>query len=130
MSRPGDVADRLGHRLGHVGTGLEKQLHHRHALDIPALNVMDARDIKKLILVIVGEKPLHLGWVHAAVGLGEVDDRQTEVGEDVDRLRVTASPLPSTTATTSTMTVKGRRMAKVIGFMGWVRRNVTRWCGF
>ena len=41
-------------------------------------------------------------------------------------IRVTASALPGTTATTTTMTVKGRRMAKVIGFMGWVRRNVTR----
>ena len=84
-ARASDVADRLGHRLGHVGAGMEEQLHHRHALDVPALDVMDARDVKKVILVIVGEQPLHLGWVHAAVGLGDVDDRQIQVGEDVDR---------------------------------------------
>ena len=39
---------------------------------------------------------------------------------------VTARRLPSATATTSTITVSGRRMAKTIGFMGSVRRNVTR----
>src|SRR3954452_9106710 len=32
-------------------------------------------------------------------------------------IRQSASPLPSATATTSTMTVSGRRMAKRIGFM-------------
>ncbi len=36
-------------------------------------------------------------------------------------IRVTASTLPSATATTSTITVSGRRMAKTIGFMGSVR---------
>ena len=33
-------------------------------------------------------------------------------------IRVTASTLPSTVAMTSTMTVYGRRMAKVIGIHG------------
>ena len=33
-------------------------------------------------------------------------------------IRVTASRLPSATATTRTITVNGRRMAKTIGFMG------------
>ena len=36
---------------------------------------------------------------------------------------VTARMLPSTTATTTTITVSGRRMAKTIGFMGWVLRE-------
>ena len=81
----GDVADRLGHRLGHVGAGVEEELHDRHALDVAALDVMDARDVEEVILVVVGEQPLHLGRVHAAVGLGHVDHRQVQVREDVDR---------------------------------------------
>ena len=81
----GDVADRLGHRLRHVRAGVEEQLHHRHALDVAALDVVDAGDVEKVVLVIVGEQPLHLRRVHAAVGLGDVDDREVQVGEDVDR---------------------------------------------
>src|SRR5438105_2143108 len=45
---------------------------------------MDAGDVQEVILVVVGEQPLHLGGVHTAVGLGHVDNRQVEVGEDVD----------------------------------------------
>src|SRR5688500_2867978 len=53
-------------------------------------------------------------------------------------IRRTASPLPRATATTATMTVMGRRMAKLIGFMarsvrwgeGRARgRASTRWRG-
>jgi hypothetical protein len=84
-ARAGDVADGLGHRLGHVGAGVEEELHHRHALDVAALDVVDARNVQEVIFVIVGEQPLHLGRVHAAVGLGHVDHRQIEVREDVDR---------------------------------------------
>ena len=36
-------------------------------------------------------------------------------------IRVTARTLPRATATTSTITVIGRRRAKTIGFMGSVR---------
>src|SRR5205807_7658214 len=79
-----DVADRLGHRLGHVGVGEEVELHQGDALDVAALDVVDAVDVEEVVLVVVGEQPLHLGRVHAAVGLGDVDDRQVEGGEDVD----------------------------------------------
>ena len=117
-ARAGDVADRLGHRLGHVGAGMEEQLHQGHALDVAALDVVDAGDVEEVVLVIVGEQPFHLRRVHAAVGLGDVDDR---AGSGWGRCRsasgVTARTLPSATATTSTMTVSGRRMAKTIGFM-------------
>ena len=64
---------------------MEEQLHQGHALDVPRLDVMDAVDVEEMIFVIVGEQPFHLRRVHAAVGLADVDDRQVEVGEDVDR---------------------------------------------
>ena len=50
-----------------------------------ALDVVDAVDVEEVVLVVVGEQPLHLRRVHAAVGLGDVDDGQVQVGEDVDR---------------------------------------------
>ena len=81
----GDVADRLGHRLGHVGAGVEEQLHQGDALDVLRLDVVDAADVEEVVLVVVGEQPLHLGGVHPAVGLGDVDDGQVQVREDVDR---------------------------------------------
>ena len=81
---PGDVADRLGHRLRHVGARVEKQLHQGDALDVLRLDVVDAVDVEEVVLVVVGEQPLHLGRVHAAVRLGDVDDGQIQVREDVD----------------------------------------------
>jgi hypothetical protein len=45
---------------------------------------MNAGDVEEVILVVVGQKPFHLGRVHAAVGLAHVDDRQVELWEDVD----------------------------------------------
>ena len=48
------------------------------------LDVMDAADVEEVVLVVEGEQPFHLRGVHAAVGLDDVDDRQVEVGEDVD----------------------------------------------
>jgi hypothetical protein len=83
--RPVDVADGLGHRLCHVRVGVEEELHQGHALDVPRLDVVDAGDVEEVILVVVGEQSLHLCGVHAAVGLGHVDDREVEIGEDVDR---------------------------------------------
>ena len=55
-----------------------------HALDVLRLDVVDAADVEEVVLVVVGDQPFHLLRVHAAVGLGDVDDRQVEGGEDVD----------------------------------------------
>ena len=49
------------------------------------LDVVDAVDVEEVVLVVVGEQALHLRRVHAAVRLGDVDDRQIQVGKDVDR---------------------------------------------
>ena len=78
------LGDHLGHRLHHVGAGMEEDLHLGEALDVAGLDVVDAADVEEVVLVVEGEQPFHLGRVHAAVGLDDVDDRQVEVGEDVD----------------------------------------------
>jgi len=79
-----DVLDGLGHGLGHVGTGVEEQFHEGEALDVLRLDVVDAADVEEVVLVVVGEQTFHLGGVHAAVGLADVDDGQVQAGEDVD----------------------------------------------
>ena len=129
-----DVVDRLGHRLGHVGAGMEVQLHQGHALDVPRLDVVDAADVEEVVLVVVGEEPFHLRRVHAAVGLADVDHRQVQGREDVDfhppgqAGRIGQAQLltdgiadgekaPSAIATMSTITVSGRRKAKSTRFI-------------
>ena len=49
------------------------------------LDVVDAGDVEEVVLVVVGQKAFHLRRVHAAVGLADVDHRQVQAGEDVDR---------------------------------------------
>ena len=40
--------------------------------------MLDAGDVEEVILVVVGEEPLHLRRVHAAVGLRDVDGRNAQ----------------------------------------------------
>ena len=54
------IPDDLRHRLAHVGVGMEDQLHERDALDIFRFDVLDAGDVKEVVLVIVGQIALHL----------------------------------------------------------------------
>ena len=75
------------------------------------LDVLDAVDVEEVILVVVGDEPFHLGRVHAAVGLGDVERRHAEVGEDVARHACRASTPASTAAKTRTSTVTGLRSA-------------------
>src|SRR5207244_2125044 len=58
--------------------------HDRHALDVLRFDVVDAADVEEVVLVVVRQQPFHLSGVHAAVGLGDVDDRQVQLGKDVD----------------------------------------------
>jgi hypothetical protein len=64
---------------------VELELDQGDALDVLALDVLDAVDVEEVVLVIVGDEPFHLGGVHAAVRLGDVQRRHPEVGEDVAR---------------------------------------------
>ena len=80
-----DVTDRLGHRLRHIRARVEVQLHQRRPLDVLAFDVMNSGDVQEVIFVVVGEQAFHLGGVHSAKGLGYINDRQVETGENVDR---------------------------------------------
>ena len=64
---------------------MKDQLHQGGSLDVPALDVVYAVYVEKMILVIVGEQTFHLGWVHPAVRLADVDDRQIQGRKDIDR---------------------------------------------
>ncbi len=86
-------------------------------------DVMDAVDVEEVVLVVVGDQPFHLGRVHAAVGLGDVDDRQVQAGEDVDLHAVEGQTAAAARATMATMMVIGRRRAKSIGFIGYSRHS-------
>ncbi len=79
-----NVADHLRHRLGHVHIGVEIQLHQGGALDVLRLDVVDAGDVEKMVLVVVRDQAFHLRGIEPAIGLGHVDDRQIETGENVD----------------------------------------------
>ena len=62
---------------------MEVELHQGGALDVPGLDVVNAGDVEEVVLVIVGEEPFHLPWVHAAVGLSHIDDGEVELREDI-----------------------------------------------
>ena len=64
---------------------MEHQLHERRALDALAFHVIDAGDVEEVILVVVSQVAFHLGGVHAAVGLRDVDGRIADLREDIDR---------------------------------------------
>src|SRR5262249_56095714 len=74
-----------GDGLGDVGAGGEVELHHGHALDGLRLDVVQAVDVDRVAFDVGGDLALHVGGVEAAVGLGDVDHRQVEGGEDVHR---------------------------------------------
>jgi hypothetical protein len=62
---------------------VELQLDQCCALDRFGFDVLDAGDVEKMILVIVDQKPFHLGRVHAAIRLGDVKHRHAKVWENV-----------------------------------------------
>jgi hypothetical protein len=79
------LGDRLGHGLRHVRARVELELHDRGALDGLRLDVFDAGNVEEMVFVTVGEVALHLGGIHAAVGLGDVDGGDAQRREDVAR---------------------------------------------
>ena len=81
---PVGLADDLGHRLGHVGAGVERQLDQGDLLDALRLDALDAVDVLEVQLELVDDQPFHLGGAHAVVVLDDVDLRQVERREDVD----------------------------------------------
>ena len=47
--------------------------------------MIDAGDVEEVILVVVSQVPFHLGRVHAAVRLRDVDGRIADLRQDIDR---------------------------------------------
>ena len=84
-SRPLDVRDDLRQCLAHVRPRMEEELDQADILDGTGLDVLDPGDIEKVVLVVGDEVALHLGGIHSSVRLRDVDDRQVEVREEVDR---------------------------------------------
>ena len=78
------VADGLRHGIGHVGVRLKHQLHQRGALDISALDVLNADDVEEVIFEVVVEKSFHLAGIHSAIGLCDVDSSVADDWKDVD----------------------------------------------
>jgi hypothetical protein len=64
---------------------MELKLHNRSALDGLRFYVFNARDVEEVILVAVGEVALHLGGVHAAERLGDVNRRNAERRKNIAR---------------------------------------------
>ena len=117
-ARAVDVADRLRERLGHVGAGMERQLQQAGVLDRLRLDALDAVDVEEVVLVVVDEIPLHLRRAHAAVRLRDVDDRQIQIGKDVDAHPADGEDRRSARrAITATSIVIGRRSAARISHM-------------
>jgi len=63
---------------------MKEQLHQGHALHVPRFDVVDVADVEEMIFVIVRQVAFHLRRVHAAIGLGHVNDRQVERRKDID----------------------------------------------
>ena len=117
--RPGpiDVVDGLRHRLGHIRSRMKEQLHQGSALNVPGLDVVDSRDVEKMVLVIVGQIAFHLRRVHAAIRLSHIDHRQVQAGKDVDSHLPNRQKASQRTPANTTITVIGRRKAKRINLM-------------
>ncbi len=78
------ITDRLRHSLCHVGAFMENEFHERGALNTLALHAIESRDVKEVILVVVGKVAFHLRRVHSAIGLGHVDCGIADLRENID----------------------------------------------
>ena len=79
-----DVADHLRHRVAHVRSGVEHELHQRRALDVFRLDMLYARDVKEVVLVVVRHETFHLRGIHAAIGLCYVHRGRAHIRKNVD----------------------------------------------
>ena len=77
------VGDGLGHGRRHVRARVKLQLHQARALNGLGFHMLDAGDVQEMILVVVSEVALHLGRVHAAERLRDVDGGNAERWKDV-----------------------------------------------
>ncbi len=79
-----DVGNCLRQRIAHIRAGMEGKAEESGSLNRLRLHALDSVDVQEVILVVIRDEPLHLLRTHASVWLRYVDDRQIEVGEDID----------------------------------------------
>src|SRR5207248_5829664 len=82
-ARPFDVSDRLRQRLAHIRARMKEELDEADVLNRPRFDVLNARDVEKVIFVVRDKEAFHLRWIHAAIRLRDVDHRQVEIWKDV-----------------------------------------------
>ena len=63
---------------------MKVQFHQGHALDVLALDPGNTGHVQEVELVIVGQQPLDLIGIEAAVGLANVNDRLVEGRKNID----------------------------------------------
>ena len=64
---------------------MELELHQGRPLNVSRFHVLDAGDVEKVVLVVVGQRTLHLRRVHSAIRLGHVEGRDAQRREYVAR---------------------------------------------
>jgi hypothetical protein len=47
-------------------------------------DVLDPGHVEEVVLVVIGDEPLHLCGIHASVRLRDVNHRRAQVREDID----------------------------------------------
>ena len=80
--------------MGHVGAGMKLQLQQGSPLDGLRLHMLDARDVEEMVFVVIRQVAFHLRRVHAPVGLGDIDCRNAQRGEDVAGHLLQRQPRP------------------------------------
>jgi hypothetical protein len=45
--------------------------------------MLDAGDVEEVVLEVVDDEPFHLGRIQAAIGLSDIENRDTKIGKDV-----------------------------------------------
>ena len=64
---------------------MKNQLHQRRALNALTLHAIDSGDVEEMILVVVSQVAFHLGGIHSAVWLSDVNGRIAHLRENIHR---------------------------------------------
>src|SRR5436305_13149287 len=78
------IRDRLREGLAYMCSRMERESEQSRALDRLRFDALDAIDIKEVVLVVIRNEAFHLLRTHAAVRLSYVDDRNVQIGKNID----------------------------------------------
>src|SRR5262249_54277530 len=79
------IRDGLSESLAHVRTRMKCELEQPDVLNRFRFHALDARDVEKVIFVVVDEIAFHLRWGHSSIRLRDVNHRQIKIRKNVDR---------------------------------------------